>query len=154
MSFRRWMLAAAAVAFSAGAVAQEPPPTQSALVEIEGTVYVNTGEKFELVPNGTRLRMGDQIMAMDASGALVKYDDGCDYRVKAGTVVTLSDRSPCAGAMLSVQPASPGSVALGGGAAPAGTAGLSGGEIATIVAVVALLPVIAEEINDGDPVSP
>lgn len=153
MSFRRWMLAVAAATFATGALAQEAPATQSSLVEIEGTVYVNTGEKFELAPAGTRLRMGDQVMAMDESGALIKYDDGCDYRVKAGTIVTLADRSPCAGGMLASQPASPGSVALGGGA-PAATTGLSGGEIAAIVAVAALLPVIADEINDGDPVSP
>lgn len=129
--------------------AQSDAPKASAIViEMSGSVMVNTGEQFVAVPDGTAVNVGDRVMALDDSGALLRYSDGCDVKVAAGTVVTLNEGSPCAGWVLAVDPASSAGIALGSTAGTAGTVGGISPWIYVPVAIVAGV-LIYDELDDS-----
>lgn len=86
--------------------AQEAGPN-SRLVVIEGSVMLNQGERFADAVVDTPTREGDRIMAMESSRAVVKFSDGCDLEVEAGTIVTVPETSPCAGAVVTVEKVAP-----------------------------------------------
>lgn len=111
------MLIAAVLGASVAFAQTDKPESDAELVEIEGSVLVNQGEQFVPASEGIRLKEGDRVMAMSESGALIKYDDGCDVRVEPDTVVTLDEGSPCAGWLLGVERAAPAGLALGAGGA-------------------------------------
>jgi hypothetical protein len=88
----------AALLFAGAALAADPVPTASVnatLAEMRGTVLVNQGERFEAGSTGTLLKKNDRVMAMEESDATVKYFEGCEIKVKAGTVVTIPELIPC-----------------------------------------------------------
>ncbi|MBK6726642.1 MAG: hypothetical protein IPG63_05175 [Xanthomonadales bacterium] len=58
-------------------------------------MLVNQGERFVAAPNGTALKKNDRVMAMEDSSATVKYFEGCEIAVKAGTVITIPELLPC-----------------------------------------------------------
>ena len=105
-------LAAALVALPA--IAQD---ANSKLVIIEGSVMLNTGEQYADAVVDAATKEGDRVMAMEGARAVIRFDDGCDLEVEAGTIVTVPEKSPCAGAVVSVEKAvsSSGSVAGGAG---------------------------------------
>lgn len=67
----------------------------ASLAQVQGTVLVNQGERFVAAAPGLALKKNDRIMAMDDSAAVVKYFEGCEFRVEAGTVATLPEQLPC-----------------------------------------------------------
>jgi len=83
------------------------------LADVDGSILVNRGEEFVAGGNGEVLMKGSRVMAMEDSSAVLKYDDGCDVKVEPGTVVTLSDGSPCAGWLLTVESVAPSGLAVG-----------------------------------------
>ncbi|MFA5685266.1 MAG: hypothetical protein WCY72_07175 [Lysobacteraceae bacterium] len=140
---------AAAVLAAAPVVAQDEKPKSDAIVtEIVGSVLVNQGEQFVPALDGMELKEGDRVMAMSESGALIKYEDGCDVRVEPDTVVTLDEGSPCAGWLLGVERVAPAGLALGAGA----TTGLSPWIYVPAIALGGVI--LYDEFDDDDPVSP
>ena len=158
VTMRTCALALALAAISGGAAAADG----SVVVEISGSVMVNRGESFVPASNGVQIGQGHQVMAMEGGSAIIRFADNCDLKVEPGTVVTLADRSPCAGWIPMVEAVGPSNVALGGGAAAGGAGGagggLSGASIAGIAGGAVALGLAADRINDDDeeddPVSP
>jgi len=140
---------AMALVFAGVASAQVSPPMSSAsLADVEGSVLINRGEQFVAGASGDLVGNGDRVMAMEGSSALLKYDDGCDVEIEPGTVATLSEGSPCAGWLLSVEAVAPSSgLAVGGGVAK----GVSPWIYVPAVVVAGVL--LYEEFSD-DPSSP
>ncbi|MGQ0800772.1 MAG: hypothetical protein ACT4NL_11750 [Pseudomarimonas sp.] len=150
MKLAKFTTLASALLFSVAAFAQtEAPKSSATLAEVDGSILVNSGEEFVAGVNGEVLMKGSRVMAMEGSTALLKYDDGCDVKVESGTVVTLSDGSPCAGWLLTVEAVAPGGLAIG--AKGAVVAGVSPWVYVPAVVVAGVL--IAEELDD-DPSSP
>jgi len=150
MKIKQTTLLLSGLLLCGGAFAQnEGARSTATLVEIEGNVMVNTGEQFVKTADGAVLASGDRVMAMDESGALLKYSDGCDVRIEPATVVTLSEGSPCAGWMLTVESVAPTGKAIGAAGATRG--GLSPWIYVPAIAVAGVL--IFDELDDG-PSSP
>jgi hypothetical protein len=144
----RSALLATALMVSLGVSAQtEALKASATLAEVDGSVLVNRGEEFVTGLDGDVLVKGDRVMAMGSASALLKYDDGCDVRVEPETVVTLSDGSPCAGWLLTVESVAPGGLAVGAATAT----GISPWVYVPAAVVAAIL--IREELSD-DPSSP
>ncbi len=116
------------------------------LLDIEGSILVNQGEQFVTGANNLGLSSGDRVMALEASSALLRYEDGCDVKVDPETIVTLSEVSPCAGGLLAVEQLGAGGLALGAGA-PAASSGISPWLMGAAVVVGSGL--IYEEFFDG-----
>jgi hypothetical protein len=66
------------------------------LESIQGQVMINTGSGYRFVSGTVELKAGDMVVANDGGAALLFYGDGCSVPVQAGTVVTVSEQSPCA----------------------------------------------------------
>ncbi len=130
----------------------EAPKSSATLSDVNGSVLVNRGEQFVQGTEGDVLASGDRVMAMDNSGALLKYDDGCDVRVEPGTVVTLSEGSPCAGWALAIEQAAPVGMAVGAGGT-AGAVGVGSSPWVYIPAATVAGVLLYEEFDD-DPSSP
>lgn len=138
-----------ALLLGAGVSGQPQAPTSAAtLVDIEGNVLVNRGEQFVQGGDGDVLASGDRVMAMEASSALLRYDDGCDVKVEPETVVTLSEGSPCAGWLLAVESVAPGGLAVGAAGAATATSPW------VYVPAVVVAGVLLYEEFDDDPSSP
>jgi hypothetical protein len=96
---------------SASALADDFTAT---LTETEGKVLVNQGEEFVPATEGMRLKPGDRIMAQNNGEAEIKFDDECKSEVDENTIVTIPEKSPCAGGVLLVQELNPaGGAAIG-----------------------------------------
>lgn len=116
------------LALCASAVlAEDPPAPNSRLVIIEGSVLLNQGEQFADAAVDTLTKQGDRVMAMEGARAVIHFDDNidetddrhndhaCDLKVDPGTVITVPDRSPCAGGIVSVEKVAPSGGATAGG---------------------------------------
>jgi hypothetical protein len=63
---------------------------------VNGVVRMNTGSGYGSASEGAALRPGDTVMAMSDASSVIRYADGCNVEVKAGSVVTVQKVSPCA----------------------------------------------------------
>ncbi len=109
------------IALAFGANAAEPPKSNSALTEAKGKVLVNTGKAFAPAALDMRLKAGDRVMVQEDSEATITFDDGCKLEVEENKLVSVPDRSSCAGAVVMQQGINPvGGAAIGGGAASNG----------------------------------
>lgn len=88
---------AALAAFLATGIcfAQTPAPVDATLTKVKGSVLVNHGEMFVDAVTGTTLKANDRVMAMDGASAYIRFFEGCEQVVPAGTVVVVSDQLPC-----------------------------------------------------------
>jgi len=84
----------------AGDAGEQAP--QATLQGIEGSVLVNTGERFVNTRQDTTLAAGDRVLLMDEASARLLFADGCDVELQAESMVTLGELSPCAGDALEV----------------------------------------------------
>jgi hypothetical protein len=85
------------LAFSAaGTVAAN----SASLTSIKGGVMVNQGKQFVPGQSGQGVVAGDRIMVMQDGGAVLRFADGCDVTLEAGSVVTVPEVSTCAGGQL------------------------------------------------------
>ena len=112
--------------FAFSAAAQEPNYIAT-IKKIEGErkVMVNAGEEFRPATEGMRLKAGDRIMVQDDSAADVQFDDECEYEAQENRIVTIPDRSPCAGGVPVVQNLNPvGTGVVGATAASGDSTGL------------------------------
>jgi hypothetical protein len=119
---------------SLSAVAQDGPAPIATLAEIEGkgNILVNFGDEFVPAKEGMRLKPGDRVMAQDDSSAEIKYDDECEYEVEENRIVTVPDRSNCAGGVPLVQELNPAGTGVVGAASGESHAGFWLGLVAAV----------------------
>lgn len=110
---RKMLAVAAALAFFA-LPAFAADTMQASATSVNGPVQVNTGNQFQNLQEGQALKSGDRVMAMGTGTATIHFDDGCDLKVEPGTMVTVPDKSPCAGGMVTRQTVNPGNGAAVG----------------------------------------
>ena len=92
----------------AGNADGQPAKTpQASLVGIDGTVLVNTGERFVNTRQDTMLVAGDRVLLMNEASAQLVFADGCDVPLQAESMVTIGEASPCAGQELLVNRVGP-----------------------------------------------
>jgi hypothetical protein len=121
------LAAVAALSIFAG-----PPALAATVHAFDGHVSINRGDGFTHVAGDSTVHPGDLVMAGAHGGAEIVYDDGCRMKVDPGSVIRVSDTSPC-------QFGSNGSNLLLGAAAVAGGVGAA---------------VILNSDNDHHPASP
>lgn len=83
------------VAFSAAAA--EAPPSLVTLKDLKGSVSVNQGKEFAPATEGMRLKPGDRVMVQGDSEVDIQFDDQCKQEVDENKIVTIQEKSTCAG---------------------------------------------------------
>jgi hypothetical protein len=74
-------------------------PAFAARVEVaSGQLFIDRGNGYQTVKNYTSAKPGDTVMAKVGGSGVVIYEDGCRQEVDVGSVVTVSETSPCNGA--------------------------------------------------------
>ena len=72
-------------------------PASAATVQVtSGNVFIDRGEGYASVSGATSAKSGDMVMAMAGGRGEIVYDDGCRQAVEVGSVVVVSEISPCA----------------------------------------------------------
>jgi hypothetical protein len=101
-------------------------PAFAATVDsVSGKVSINRGAGYAPAESGMTANPGDQVMAAPKGYARIIYSNGCVVEVRPGSVVRVSDRSPCrAGGYFATSDFLPGMVPF------AVTAGIIGGAFA------------------------
>lgn len=82
----RLVFALFACASSAAAFAAPPAAT---LASVKGSVLVNQGKQFVTVQKGQLLAVGDRVLVMEGGTASLKFADGCEQMLEAGTLATV-----------------------------------------------------------------
>jgi hypothetical protein len=135
------------LAFSASAFA-DPVAT---LTGFTGRVSVNQGEEFRPATQGMRLNPGDRVMVQDNSSAQLKFDDECPYPIGENKIVTVPEKSNCAGGAPLVQELAPtGGSAIGA----AGATATGNGGVWWMVGIVTAIDLWWLNEGDDDVVSP
>jgi hypothetical protein len=138
--------------FAASAAAQAPAPNYLATlksIEGDGKVMVNAGEEFKPAIEGMRLKAGDRILVQDDSEAKIQYDDECQDEAEENQIMTVPDRSPCAGGVPLVQNLNPAGTGVVGATAATGS---NGGGLWLAMAIETAIYFWLED--DDDTVSP
>ena len=121
-----------------------------ASIEGKGAVMVNQGDGFRPATKGMRLNPGDRVMVQDDSEAKLQFDDECSYEVDENKIITIPDKSPCAGGNVVAQELNP----SGEGAVGGGTTGTGNGGVAVMAGIVAAVDIWWLNEDDHDVVSP
>src|SRR5690349_15151415 len=82
--------------FAATATASTAAPNAT-LSNINGNVSVNQGKEFVPAQSGMRLNPGDRIMVPAKGSASITFDDACRLDLAEGRIVTVPEKSACAG---------------------------------------------------------
>ena len=94
MTLGKWCAGLAAVA---GSLVAASAAEAAKLAEIHGDVLVSRGGGYQATIDATELNSGDSVIAGIGGGAKITFADGCVLSLEPGTVVTISEKSPCAG---------------------------------------------------------
>ncbi len=65
------------------------------LDEIQGTVMIDRGDGYSIAHRGETLQVGDRVVTMDASGAVLKHSDGCIAQLAENSMVKMEQVSVC-----------------------------------------------------------
>ncbi len=87
----KFLLVVAPFVFSAGVHASDV----AVLDEIQGTVMIDRGEGYSIAHRGEALQEGDRVVTMDASGAVLKHNDGCIAQLAENSMVKMEQVSVC-----------------------------------------------------------
>lgn len=117
---------AASISFAALLTAAEPAANVAIVDEINGSVMVNTGEKFVGAVEGQSLKAGDRVMASKTGTAVLVFENDCRKDVQANTMVIIPETSPCLGGAWATQ-------SVGTGATGVGNAGIYGLSAAALI---------------------
>jgi hypothetical protein len=139
------------LAFAASAAAADAPAPNATVNDVDGKVSVNQGDGFNPAADGMRLKPGDRVMVQDDSSADLKFDDECEFEVKENKIVTVPDRSPCAGGVPLVQELNP---AGGSAIGTTGATGTGNGGVWIMAGIVAAIDLWWLNENGDDTVSP
>lgn len=131
--------------------AQDTPPPFVTANDVEGAIQVNRGNGFVPLREGDVLKPGDRVMAMNNGGADLKFSDGCELEVEEQTIVTVPDKSTCAGGVALVQNIAPGSAGAVGGS---GAGGVDWKGFWTVAGVVIIGDAILFAEEERDTASP
>jgi hypothetical protein len=145
---------AVATALGAGPGLAQQQGAVAELSDLEGNVLVSQGDAMVAGTHGQRLPVGARVVSLASAKVTIKYDSGCDVRLKENERFTVA-MGACAALLASVQPVGPAAGAIGGGTAAAGgAAGISvaGGVFAA--ATVGALGYGVYQIFKSDSVSP
>lgn len=66
------------------------------LVPVQGQLSINHGQGFEQVSGQVEANAGDSVMVSPDGSANVVYGDGCKITLQPGSVMTITELSPCA----------------------------------------------------------
>jgi hypothetical protein len=159
------VFALAVLAGMAAGVSAADPAAVVELRQIRGTVLVNQGNSYVTAQEGMRLNLGDQVMVMEGSHAVVSYgSDGCAYNAGQNTILRVRSQSACAVEQGSIRSYGPNysatSSTLGGSGVSAGvgdgsayTPGGASLGTGTVVAAGAVVTAGAIAATEDSPVS-
>jgi len=74
---------------------------------VQGEVFINHGQGYQLVTGPIQVNTGDAIMVNPNGTATVAYPDGCKVNVRPGEVTTIGPSSPCSSPYAARQPDPP-----------------------------------------------
>ena len=74
------------------ALANEP---FAQIKSIEGDAMVTQGERFITAREGMELQQLDRIVVLEQGGAMIEFQDGCQYRMQELEVLTVGSMSAC-----------------------------------------------------------
>jgi co-chaperonin GroES (HSP10) len=131
--------------FAFSAAAADVPEPNATLTKFEGQVSVNQGKEFVRAKVQMRLKPGDRVMVQEDSEATITFDDECKMEVEENKILTIPDRSTCAGGEPVVQQLNP-----TGGAAIGATGTPANGFTWATVALVAAIDIYWFSLNDDD----
>ena len=138
---------AASISF-ASLVSAQDGMNVAILDEVNGSVLVNQGEKFIPATEGQSLNAGDRLMVTKTGNAIIVFGKDCKSEIKAGTMVTIPERSICDGGQLVTQTLEPGAGAAPGANASSSGVGATGTGNAGIYTLAGVaLAIAAYEIN-------
>jgi len=102
----------------------EAADSNATLKQLTGTIQVNRvgADAFIGATEGMQLQVGDVLIALDGSAAVVVYQDGCDIKIKEGQELTVAKTDLTCAARVAVMSAG----ALGAGGATAAATGAAG----------------------------
>ncbi len=123
---------AASISFAALLTAAEPAANIAIIDDINGSVMVNTGEKFVGAVEGQSLKAGDRVMASKTGTAVLVFDNDCRREINANTMVIIPERSVCEGGVMTAQTVGP-QGGTGVGATGSGNAGIYGLSAAALI---------------------
>ena len=63
---------------------------------VKGSVLVNDDGRYVSAASGAQIRPGDRLVALKDGQASITYGDGCKVSLTPGSMLTVSDASPCA----------------------------------------------------------
>lgn len=66
------------------------------LARITGDAVVSKGAQYVSAAQGMALKVGERVMALAGSSAVVQFNDGCRYVLEANQLLTVESKSPCA----------------------------------------------------------
>lgn len=115
------LVTASLLCVAASAFAQAPA-ILGKVVEVKGVVTISDGVTVGTVVPGTVFRKGNQFVTASSGEAWLKFDKGCDIRLKPNESLLIDDDRSCAALIALIQPVG-GNVAVAG----VGGAGLGAG---------------------------
>jgi predicted metalloprotease with PDZ domain len=136
--------AMAAVAALAVTPALAATSAVAQLSSVKGAVMVNSNGKTAPA-SASALKAGDRVIASNGT-ASVKFADGCVVSLKAGSMVTIAAKSPCAAGAGVVSTQS---------AQPSALLGLEGADLAYVAGAILLTGyLVSQSGGDTPPTSP
>ncbi len=128
-TFRSIVGVATSVAFicaSAPASAEQAAEI-ARLVQMQGTVLVDTGSGFVRVLDDVGLRPGDRVLVADDGGALLDYGDNCTVPLEAPSMTVVEEAACSTTTQAETTPAAEDGSSLAAGIAILGLGGLGVG---------------------------
>ena len=67
----------------------------ASLARVTGNALVNKGTQYVTGTEGMALSIGERVMSLDKTTAIIQFEDGCRYTMKENEVITIPSVSPC-----------------------------------------------------------
>lgn len=115
-ALQKAIIAAGLSVIAASALAAEGQV--ATLARITGDAVVSKGAQYVSGTEGMVLKIGERVMSLAASRAVIQFNDGCRYVLEANQLLTIENKSPCVLGLLPQQGSTP--VAASGAAASVG----------------------------------
>jgi hypothetical protein len=67
----------------------------ASIARVTGNAMVNKGAQYVTGTEGMALSIGDRVMSLDETTAVIQFEDGCRYTMEENEMITIPSRSPC-----------------------------------------------------------